>query len=71
MAAFGGGFTGTPNAGFGISENARDWRVGWRLSPAGGLALDFEFSLDATRREPANDDGPPEQEVTLGAAVRW
>ena len=71
VAAFGGGFTGTPNAGFGISENARDWRVGWRLGPAGGLALDFEFSLDATRREPANDDGPPEQEVMLRAAIRW
>ena len=71
VAAFGGGFTGTPNAGFGISENARDWRVGWRLGPAGGLALDFELSLDATRREPANDDGPPEQEVMLRAAIRW
>ena len=71
VAAFGGGFTGTPNAGFGISENARDWRVGWRLSPAGGLALDFGLSLDATRREPANDDGPPEQEVMLRAAIRW
>ena len=71
VAAFGGGFTGTPNAGFGISENARDWRVGWRLSPAGGMALDFGLSLDATRREPANDDGPPEQEVMLRAAIRW
>ena len=72
VAAFGGGFTGTPNVGFGRSDGgARDWRVGWRLSPAGGLALDFGLSLDATRREPANDDGPPEQEVMLRAAIRW
>ena len=72
VAAFGGRFTGTPNVGFGRSGGgAQDWRVGWRLSPAGAMALDFELSLDATRREPANDDEPPEQEVTLRAAVRW
>ena len=71
VAAFGGGFTGTPNVGFGLSDGgARDWRVGWRLGPAGAGALDFELNLDATRREPANDH-PPEHGVTLRAAVRW
>ena len=72
LAIFGGGFTGTPNVGFGRSDGgARDYRIGWRLSLAGAVALDFGPSLDATRREPANDDGPPEQEVMLRAAIRW
>ena len=28
VALFGGGFTGTPNVGFGRSDSARGWRVG-------------------------------------------
>ncbi len=31
----------------------------------------FEVSLDATRREPANDDGPPEHGVMLRSPIRW
>ncbi len=68
---FGGAFTGTPNLGFGLSEHARDWRIGWRLTPAGAGAGGFEASLDATRSEPANDDGLPEHGVMLRGAVRW
>ena len=32
MAMFGGRYTGTPNAGFGLSEAAREYRMGWRLT---------------------------------------
>ena len=71
LPAFGGGFTGTPNVGFGLSEGSRDWRVGWRLTAARRDALDFELSLDATRREPANNDAAPEHGVTLRAGLRW
>ena len=38
MAVFGGSFTGTPHVGFGLSDTARDWRVGWRLTSGGQLA---------------------------------
>ena len=31
---FDGAFTGTPHAGFGLSENGRDYRLGWRLTSA-------------------------------------
>ena len=71
LPAFGGGFTGTPNLGFGLSGHARDWRIGWRLTPARAGAGGFEVSLDATRSEPANDDARPEHGVMLRGAVRW
>ena len=70
LPVFGGGFTGTPNVGFGMSEAARDYRIGWRLTPAAANASGFEVSLDATRREAANDnDG--EHGVMLRSLFRW
>ena len=79
LAMFGGGFTGTPNVGFGLSDGgARDWRIGWRQTSALRGGPGFEVSFDATRREPANGPGsgsgagsPPEHGVTLRAMVRW
>ena len=69
--AFGGAFTGTPNVGFGLSGGgARDWRLGWRLTSAMRGDPGFEVSLDATRTEPANDEGP-EHGVMLRGTVRW
>ena len=68
MALFGDRFTGTPNLGFGLSDGgARDWRLGWRLTPAGGGG--FEVNLDATRSEPANDNAG--HGVMLRGAIRW
>ena len=76
VALFGGRFTGTPNAGFGLSQGGRDWRLGWRLTPAGPGAGGVEVSLDATRREPAGASGAgtgakPEHGVMLRGAMRW
>ncbi len=73
IAMFGGAFTGTPNVGFALSDGgAREWRVGWRLSPGGTARGDFDFgfSLDATRRDPAGG-GAPEHAVALKGALRW
>ena len=63
-----GGFIGTPNLGFGSSAGARDWRVGWRLTPAvpGG----FEVNLDAVRRETAGG-AAAEHGVMLRSGLRW
>ena len=71
MALFGGGFTGTPNLGLGLSEGAREYRLGWRLTSALSGDPGFEVSLDATRRESANEDRAPAHGVMLGAAIRW
>ena len=70
LAVFGGGFTGTPNLGFGMSSGgARDWRLGWRLTSAVPGDPGFEVNLDATWRESANDDA--EHAVTLETRFRW
>ena len=71
LALFGGRFTGTPNAGFGLADGgARDWRLGWRLTSAVPGDPGFEVNLDATRREPAND-AEPEHAVMLRGGIRW
>ena len=69
LPVFGGGFTGTPNVGLGLSDTARELRMGWRLAPAAGGA-GFELSLDATRRESAGDAGA-EHGVVLRARTSW
>ena len=78
MALFGDRFTGTPNVGFALSDNAREVRIGWRLTPAAPDHPGFEVSLDATRRESADDAGAsagaapePEHGVMLRGAIRW
>ena len=82
LALFGGRFTGTPNLGFGLSDRAREYRIGWRLTSAVPGDPGFEVSLDATRRESAHDNGSvsgtgfgsgagPEHGVMLRGAIRW
>ena len=69
LALFGGRFTGTPNAGFALSDGgARDYRVGWRLTPAVRGDPGFEVNLDATHREAANDN---EHALMLRGAITW
>ena len=71
IALSGGGVTGTPNLGFGLSDGgAQDWRVGWRLTSAMPRVPGFAVNLDATRKEPAND-APPEHAVLLNGTLRW
>ena len=70
LPVFGGGFTGTPNVGLGLSDTAREVRLGWRLTPAAGGGTGFELSLDATRRESAADGGA-EHGVVLRARTSW
>ncbi len=67
IALFGGGFTGTPHVGMGLSDTARELRLGWRLAPAGGGG--FELHLDAVRRDGAGD--VPEHRIGFGLTARW
>ena len=41
LPALGGRFTGSPHAGLGLARGARDWTLGWRLTPEGPTALDL------------------------------
>ena len=67
--AFGGLWTGSPHAGFGLATGARDYSVGWRLAPEAANAPDFSFDLKATRRE--NDATEAEHTVGFEVNVRW
>ena len=67
----GGRFTGTPNAGYGLSDTAREYRIGWRLTSAVRGDPGFEVNLDATRREAASGNEPSEHGMMLRAAIRW
>ena len=66
---FGGGCTGTPHLGFGLSETGRDYRLGWRLTSALRGDPGFEIGLAATRREAANADA--EHGIALRGVIRW
>ena len=57
FAVYGGGFTMTPEIGLGLSDAGRDYSLGWRLTRGGPGSL--ELSIDARRRESANDDVAP------------
>ncbi len=74
FGVFGDRFTGTPNVGFGLSgAGTRDYRIGWRLTSVFRGDPGFEVALDATRREPANDNAatPVEDGAMLRALIRW
>ena len=71
LGLFGDRFTGTPSVGFGLSDNARDYRIGWRLNSVIPGDPGFEVNLDATRRKAANSNEPPEHGVMLRSAIRW
>ena len=50
LAALGGGSTGTPNVGIGLSDSAREYRLGRRLTSAVRGDPGLEVNLEATRR---------------------
>lgn len=64
-------FTGTPNLGFGFSDDARDHRIGWRLVSVVPNGPGFEINLDATRKEAAGGSAPPAHGVTLSGTIQW
>ena len=71
LALFGDRFTGTPNLGVRMSDGgARDYRIGWRLTPAIPNDPGFEVNLDAIRREAANDN-QTDHALMLRGAIAW
>ena len=71
LAAFGDRFTGTPEIGFGFAGTQRDYSLGWRLTHAGRYRGSFELSLEARRREIANDDVAPEHGIGFKLTARF
>ena len=68
---FEGRFTMTPEIGLGLSQAGRDYSLGWRLTRAGSGPGSLELSLQARRRESANDDTPPEHGIAFTVTARW
>ena len=73
FGAFGDGFTSTPEVGFGMSEGHRDYSLAWRFvrDRRRGDIGSLEFSVEARRRESANDDTPREHTVGLRLTARF
>ena len=68
--AFGGRWTGSPHVGLGLATAARDYSLGWRLTPAANAnAPDLSFGLRATRRE--SDTAQAEHTVGVEITARW
>ncbi len=70
MAVFGGAFTGTPRVGFGLSDTAREVRMGWQLTPARTEYGDFAIGFDARRRESVGE-AVAEHRVGVNATMNW
>ena len=66
--AFSGRFTGSPHVGLGLATGARDYSLGWRLTPARN-APDLSFGVRATRRE--SDAAAPEHTAGFEVTARW
>ena len=68
--AFSGRFTGSPHMGLGLATGARDYSLGWRLTPAANANVpDLSFGLRVTRRE--SDAVAPEHTLGLEINARW
>ena len=68
LPVFGGRFTGSPHIGLGLATGARDYTLGWRLTPTID-APDLSFGVRALRRE--SDLTAPEHAVGFEATARW
>ena len=73
FSAFGDRFTWTLEAGVGLSDTGRDYSLGWRLvrGGSGGDGGSLELSLEATRRESANDNADPEHTIGFKLNARF
>ena len=70
LPAFGGRFTGSPHVGLGLATGARDYTLGWRLTPATGARVpELSFGVTATRRE--SEGALPEHAVGVELGARW
>ncbi len=70
LPAFNGQFTGTPNAGLELSDDVRNYRIGWRLNST-QPGESFGLRLDVIRRESTASDVLPEHALTLQGRYHW
>ena len=70
VPAFGGRMTGAPLVGYSLSDDVRETKIGWRLTPERPKWGSFELATEVTRSDPANDD---DSEYALGvqSVMQW
>ena len=66
---FGGRFIGSPYAGYGTYDMARDYRMGWLLSPADANGPGLVLGLHVIRTETANE--PADHGIQLELTLPW
>ena len=72
FGVFANRFTATPQAEVALSDNHREFSVGWRLGLSRSSDVSMELGLVGTRREPTSDEGrEPEHALMLRGQVRW
>ena len=67
----GGRFIGAPWVGAGLLEDGRDYRLGYRISPARRTGTDMHVGIEGMRRENDNTRTETEHAVGLRLAMRW
>ena len=70
FALFGGGYTGTPEVGLGLTGAYREMSLGWRLAGARRAGLAFGLDVEGARRESETGDGKAEHRLGLGLGWR-
>ena len=66
IALFGGGWTGVPEVGLGLTETGREYIHAWRLLEARDAGLVFGLDVEGVWNERLDGDVPPEHRVGLG-----
>ena len=65
----GGRFTGAPWAGAGVLESGRDYRLGYRISPARSSGADVALGIEGVRRE--NGAAETEHALAVRLEMHW
>ena len=66
-----GRMTGAPWVGVGVLENSRDYRVGYRISPARQTGANLTLGIEGVRRETAGDGAAVDHGVGLRLGMQW
>ncbi len=69
MALFRGRFIGAPTLGYALSGQSNDYRLGWRLTPAGVGSLPVSAEVGAMRREVVGAEA--DHGVTFNLRSQW
>ncbi len=71
MPVFGGGYTGTPEVGLGLSEADREIRLGWLLEGPRARNLGFNIRAEGSRLDARSEDREPEHKIGIRMQARW